>query len=297
MNTNTYLREPLNNSNKRNNSNRRNMWPKISIVMPSYNQVRFIEKSILSILNQDYSNYELIIIDGGSLDGTVEIIKKYNQHITYWVSESDRGQSDALNKGFELATGDIFGWLNSDDIYMPDTFINVVDVIRQHSTKKIVYGDWLEIDEYDRILAREYAFPINIGQTKYEGVSINAQSMFWHRSVHDRFGKFDASLHFTMDCEMVLSFALNEGCSAFMRIPHVLGCFRRYDGQKTEPANDERQLVEHRYLADKYYYMDKYTTFGKIKWAIFRVRRAYWYLRFAGFVFTFKKLMNKIKIN
>lgn len=290
------MRKSLDNSNKKINSNGRDMLPKISIVMPSYNQVRFIERSILSVLNQGFLNYELIIIDGGSLDGTVEIIKKYNRYITYWVSESDRGQSDALNKGFEMATGEIFGWLNSDDIYMSNAFKNVVDAISLHPTNKIVYGDWIEIDEYDNMLAREYAFPINIGQTKYEGISINAQSMFWHRSVHDRFGKFDESLHYTMDCEMVLSFALNEGCSAFVRIPHVLGCFRRYDGQKTEPANDDRQLEEHRYLAEKYYYIDKYLTIGKVKWAFFRIRRAYWYLRFAGFVYTFKKLMNKIKL-
>ena len=103
-----------------------NNYPKISIVMPSYNQVQFIEKSILSILNQDYSNTELIIIDGGSDDGTLDIIKKYEDKVTLWISEKDQGQSDALNKGFKHCTGEIYGWLNSDDIYLPNAFKNAV---------------------------------------------------------------------------------------------------------------------------------------------------------------------------
>ena len=109
-----------------------NSYPKISIVMPSYNQVQFIERSILSILNQDYSNTELIIIDGGSEDGTIEIIKKYEDKITLWISEKDQGQSDALNKGFKHCTGEIYGWLNSDDIYLPNAFKNAVSVLKKN---------------------------------------------------------------------------------------------------------------------------------------------------------------------
>src|SRR5687768_13083798 len=101
--------------------------PKISIITPSYNQGRFIEETILSVINQNYPNLEYIIIDGGSTDNTVEIIRKYEQHLAYWVSEKDGGQSEAINKGFKKATGDIVCWINSDDFFMPGALSKVAD--------------------------------------------------------------------------------------------------------------------------------------------------------------------------
>ena len=97
-------------------------FPRISIVMPSLNQGRFIERSILSILNQNYPNTELIVIDGGSGDATLDIIKKYSRYLAFWHSQKDTGQAQALNRGFRRATGRIYGWLNSDDLYLPGAF-------------------------------------------------------------------------------------------------------------------------------------------------------------------------------
>jgi len=103
-------------------SNSTQLFPKLSIIVPSYNQGDYIEETLLSIINQDYPNKELIIIDGGSTDNSVSIIKKYEQHIAYWVSEKDKGQSHAINKGFARATGDYIAWMNSDDLYYKDAF-------------------------------------------------------------------------------------------------------------------------------------------------------------------------------
>jgi glycosyltransferase involved in cell wall biosynthesis len=163
-------------------------YPKISIIMPSYNQGIFIEKSILSILNQDYPNLELIIIDGGSIDNTIEIIKKYEDRIAYWASNKDNGQSDALNIGFSHAKGEIFGWLNSDDLYMPETFKLVVEAYDKNKELEIIYGDWLSIDENDKVIDLNHAFDFNVDHFKYESFHINAQSMFWKKKVHDNFG-------------------------------------------------------------------------------------------------------------
>jgi glycosyltransferase involved in cell wall biosynthesis len=107
---------------------------KFSIVTPSYNQGQYLEKAILSVIEQDYPNLEYIIIDGGSTDNSLEIIKKYEKHLAYWVSEKDRGQSHAINKGFERASGDLFGWLNSDDYFAPDALKTVAEVY--HTSQK-----------------------------------------------------------------------------------------------------------------------------------------------------------------
>jgi len=257
-------------------------FAKISIVMPSYNKVDFIERSILSVLNQGYSNIELIIIDGGSTDGTVEIIQKYEQYISYWVSEKDQGQSDALNKGFKNCTGAIYGFLNSDDIYLPGSFKYVSSILEKNLNKKIVFGDWLSIDKKDSIIDYNHAFDFNLNHFKYEGFHLNAQSMFWRSDVHKRFSGFDINLHYTMDYQLILEFGINEGQKSFLRIPNVLGGFRRYDGQKTTGEMTSRVIKEHKLMADRYKYPDKYKFIGKLKRFYFRIRRTWWYIKRGG---------------
>ena len=127
-------------------------YPKISIVTPSYNQAQFLERTILSVLNQNYPNLEYIIIDGSSTDESIDIIKRYEKYLNYWVSEKDRGQSHALNKGFYKARGDICGWLNADDLFLPDVFVKVIFAFKLSPNKKIVFGDYLNIDKNDNIL-------------------------------------------------------------------------------------------------------------------------------------------------
>ena len=265
-------------------------WPKISIVMPAFNQAQFIERSILSILNQGYPNIELIIIDGGSSDGTVEIIKRYEDQIAYWVSEKDEGQSDALNKGFSRASGEIYGWLNSDDLYTPEAFESAVDAFRVNQKKMVVFGDWLSIDIYDNPVDLHHAFDFNLNHFKYEGFHLNAQSMFWRSDVHEGFNGFDVDLYNTMDYQMILEFGINIGQEKFLRIPKVLGAFRRYDGQKTGDFIPS-VLREHQSMALRYGYMNKYGSFGVLKRLPYRFRRAYWYFKRGGL----RELLSRLK--
>jgi glycosyltransferase involved in cell wall biosynthesis len=265
--------------------------PLISVVMPSFNKVNYIEKSILSVLNQNYQNIELIIIDGGSEDGTVEIIKKYNEFISYWVSEKDNGQSNALNKGFKKTNGEILCWLNSDDLFLPGTLKTASQTLTKNSKKKICYGDWLSIDADDKIIDRHFAFNLSVNHLKYEGFNFNAQSLFWRREVHETFSGFDTKLNKTMDYQMMIEFSIKQTKQAFIRIEKPLAAFRRYAGQKTGIYGEEENN-EHQYLSVKYEYADKYKFFGKLKRFFFRFRRATWYFKRGGIKELKKRISN-----
>src|SRR5215213_6927220 len=115
--------------------------PKVSIIIPSFNQGQFLEATIRSALEQDYPNTEFIVVDGGSKDNSVEIIKKYQDRFSWWVSEKDKGHADALNKGFSHATGDIMAWLNSDDIYLPGAISEAASILQSRTDVGMVYGD------------------------------------------------------------------------------------------------------------------------------------------------------------
>ena len=175
-------------------------WPKISIVTPSYNQGQFIEETILSVINQNYPNLEYIIIDGGSTDDTVDIIKKYEKYITYWVSEPDRGQSHAINKGFRIASGDIFGWINSDDYYNADIFARVVAMIACGS-KTFLYGNaryyFEESNSFSNINViekrKKYHLTFDTGFIQ--------PATFWTRSLWNDVGNLSTSYNYGFDWE------------------------------------------------------------------------------------------------
>ena len=267
---------------------------KISIVMPSYNKADFVERSILSVLNQNYPNIELIIIDGGSTDGTVEIIKKYEQYIAFWISEKDQGQSDALNKGFKHCTGKIYGFLNSDDVYLPGAFKCASLALKKNLDKKIIFGDWLSIDKKDSIIDYNYAFDFNLNHFKYEGFHLSATSMFWRSEVHKRFSGFDNNLYYTMDYQLILEFGINEGEHSFKRVPNVFAGFRRYKGQKTTGNMDQGVIEEHKLMAHRYNYSDKYKFIGRCKRFYFRMRRAFWYTKRCGLSYLISRLKKSL---
>jgi|APSaa5957512535_1039671.scaffolds.fasta_scaffold07034_5 glycosyltransferase involved in cell wall biosynthesis len=267
------------------------IWPKISVVMPSFNHEKYIERSILSVINQGYPNLEFIIVDGKSTDKTSFIVEKYMSYISIFRSEEDKGQSDALNHGFSMATGEIFAWLNSDDVYLPGALFSAAQAFRDNDSAKVVYGDWWSIDSDDNVISLNYAFDFSINHFIFEGFHLNSQAMFWQKSVHRNFGDFDINLHKTMDYDMILRFGINEGEKNFYRVPVVFACFRRHKEQKSENECDPLILKEQKKTAKKNkIYNKKYGVFRYFFRFVFRVRRAWWYIKRAGLDFTLNQI-------
>ena len=251
--------------------------------MPSYNQGKFIERSILSVINQDYKNYELIVIDGGSTDETVNIIAQYEKHVAYWVSEPDNGQSNALNKALSRCSGNIICWLNTDDLFTPHAFLEAVNAFQKYPYAKVVYADWAEIDEYDQSGDYYYAFDYSLHHLIYEGFMMNAQSMFWKKEVGLQ---FDEQLHRTMDYDYMIRLGLELSAKEIVRVDACWGYFRRHPGQKTLGLDDKviKELsIIHRKAGKNF----RWQSFIRL---YFRFRRMYWYLKRGGLVFTLKRI-------
>jgi glycosyltransferase involved in cell wall biosynthesis len=250
-----------------------NKWPKISVITPSYNQAAFVERTIQSVLNQNYPNLEYIIIDGGSTDGSVEIIKKYEDKLAYWVSEEDRGQSHAINKGFRRATGEIVAWLNSDDEYCSGALETVAKTFMAYEDIDLVFGNNISVDKKGRVLRNNrhtrFAFPalVVLGMTVFQA------ACFWKRSIFEKYGYLDESLRFCMDYEF------------FCRIgPHIvakhinkyLAKFRWHDEQKSSTIMDVHD-EEFKKIVTKY---QKTACKGFPVWlvaAAMYMYRAFWY--------------------
>lgn len=213
--------------------------PRISIITPSYNQAEFIERTILSVLNQNYPNLELIIIDGGSSDGTVQIIKRYAKYTSFWVSEPDRGQADALNKGIAKATGEIIGWQNADDIYFPGALHSVADAFERHPGLALLSGNIASIDSEGSVLkVSKYVRP-TFYSLAYEGFVLSSQACFWRRSVHQVEGYFDTSLDMAMDYDFWLRVLRYSQSS---NLPQFLGAFRIHKNAKTSRSPEKARL-------------------------------------------------------
>jgi len=205
---------------------------KASIITPSYNQGVFIEKTIESVLTQDYANIEYIVIDGGSTDNTLDILKKYDGRLK-WISESDKGQSDAINKGFRMATGDIFAWLNSDDTYEPRAVSAAVSIFEKKTRLGLLYGEGYRIDENGVRLGR---FPattyFNLWKLIHVWDYILQPSTFFARSALESCGYLDENLRWTMDWDLWIKLALLPEYDVEYT-EHFLANSREYAGTKT----------------------------------------------------------------
>lgn len=206
-------------------------YPKISIVTPSYNQAEFLEKTILSVLNQNYPNLEYIIIDGGSTDGSVEIIRKYEKYLTYWVSEQDEGQAAAINKGFLKSTGEILAWLNSDDTYAPDTIATIADYFCCHPEVDVLYGDVNVIDEHSRVMRRSLDVIFTKKRLVYGAVGITQAETFFRRDAFIEAGMVRKDFFFCLDAELWLKMCLKG--AHFFHLRKILANFRVHKSSKS----------------------------------------------------------------
>ena len=212
--------------------------PCITVITPSYNQAPFIERTIRSVLDQGYPNLEYIIMDGGSTDGTVEILRKYESQLK-WSSEKDKGQADAINKGIQMATGDIIAYLNSDDVYEPGALMRVGGFFREHAEAMWVTGRCRIIDEQDRemrsaitayknFLLRHFSYSLLLVTNP-----VSQPATFWRRQVMDELGFFDKNEHFVMDYDYWLRIGKRYPVAI---LDDCLASFRVYTTSKTSSS-------------------------------------------------------------
>lgn len=204
--------------------------PRVSIITPSYNQGQFITETIESVLAQTYPNIEYIVMDGGSTDDTLAILKQYDGRLQ-WYSEPDEGQTDAINKGFRRATGDIIAWLNSDDLYFPDTVETVVNYLLKSPDHMFVYGDVVAIDDRGKVYGRRHhVHQTNFHELLHGSDPIVQPGSFWRKTLWDELGELDTNLHYVMDYEYWLRIAQRY---PLYYLPKALAKERIYANAKT----------------------------------------------------------------
>lgn len=255
--------------------------PLISVVTPSYNQARFLEDTLRSVVSQNYPRTEHIVIDGGSTDGSVELIRRYAPHLHYWVSEKDRGQSHALNKGLALAHGDVLTWLNSDDTYLPDALATVGDLFARHPEVDLVYGDFVYTDVDGHPLRRRHVFATMTYETLLYHDYLGQPAVFFRRSLFDKVGPVDESLHYCMDWDLFLR--MWRVCRP-LHVPVVLATYRldqsaKSNAEDTTAALAAAHLVRQRHrnqrfatpwVNDAWHRACFYTSFFVRAWTVLR---------------------------
>lgn len=230
--------------------------PRISIITPSFNQGHYLEETIWSVLEQGYSNLEYIIIDGGSRDNSADIIRKYESHLAYWVSEPDKGQTHAINKGLAKATGDIIAYLNSDDTYCPGALEAVAAAYNKHPDAGLFHGtcNFIEADGSFRSAhtasIKNFQEVVDIWGYWWNKKQFVQPEVFWTRKVLEKVGGFNEDLYFVMDVDFWIR-TLKEGFGV-VTIPQPLANFRFHEQQKSGLA--ERSAAELQYILRPYLY-------------------------------------------
>ena len=207
----------------------------VSIVTPSFNQARFLEETIQSVLSQNYPHIEYMVVDGGSTDHSAEIIRRYEDSLAWWVSEPDQGQTDAINKGFLRAHGDILAWINSDDTYYPEAVSEAVEYLASHPEVGMVYGDAALVDETGKILGHFPARQTSYRKLRRGYVHIPQQAAFFRGDLWHQVGPLDPSFYFAMDYDLWVRLAK---ISSLKYQPRMWANFRLHEQGKSVASDD-----------------------------------------------------------
>ena len=263
-----------------------NRCPKVSVATPSFNQGRFIEETILSVLNQDYPNLEHVIMDGASTDKTKDVLKKYNDSIV-WESKPDKGHADAVNKAILRSTGDIIGWLNSDDTYTEGAVKKAVDYMQNHPEIDMVYGNCYFVDVNGRIIENKRTIPFDYNVLLYTSFLMPQQTFFVRRKVFDAIGLLNINLDCTLDWDLSLRVA-SEFNIAY--IDEYLANFRWHQDCKSMSKDQRRAIREITQTRQKYHakkfqhnFLKSNRFFIRLLVIIFNMKK------------KFKKIIRKIK--
>jgi len=224
--------------------NSESLVPRISVVVPSFNQARYLEQTILSVLNQDYPDVELIVLDGGSTDDSVDIIRRYAASIAFWRSHADRGQAAAIAEGLARSTGDVMCYLNSDDILLPGVLVQVATAMQRVGDRPSwLIGGHVRIDSNGTVWRRDLPMSVSQLSMLLWGSGFAQSSAFWNRRMLDCVGEIDPRLQFCFDYELFLRFA---GVCAPLRLDAYLSAFREHSESKSATLGD----VHHRELEE-----------------------------------------------
>ncbi len=213
-----------------------NEQPLISIVVPSFNQGRYIEQTITSVLGQSYANKELIVIDGGSTDETREVVERYAGQIAHFVSEKDSGQSGAINKGMRVARGDIVAWLNSDDMYLPCAFEKAVKAIGDVRQPRLIYGASLNLHDGKPSSKGFWPKPFDAQRLRHRDY-MNQPASFWTRALWEKTGELNEALNFVMDWDWFIRATAH--CD-FTLVEDYFAIYRFHAAHKTDTGSNRR---------------------------------------------------------
>lgn len=242
-------------------------FPRISIVVPSFNQATFLRRTLWSILNQNYPNTEIIVLDAGSTDGSVDIIREFEPFLAYWVSRPDRGQSDAINRGFAQATGDLLAWQNSDDLYLPGFFHRVAETWQRYPEALMIHGNACVIDPDERILEETRFPPFSVGYLVYVRWNLTSQAVFLQRDLVRDVGPLREDIHVGFDWDWFIRIGRRLTPRQAVLLRAQGGCYRIHPASKLSTQDKlKRWQIDREILRRQGIQVDESLSYEEQRW-------------------------------